>query len=222
MRSSLRRWVFAAPCTAIAYTGYHLAETGRAPVSVLPSTYLFFVLLLLGSGAILYYLLHMRVLWLRAAGDRVAEQSAKRTAFPSANSADRASVQGTAEVETGTAVNGEIAEQSGPEPRTRFLQRLPSEMGSDVLYLKASGHYIEAVTSAGSAIIMMRFTDAASELDTRGIRIHRSYWAAYQHITGLRRRDRRTLLCLTGGHELPISRSLVAAVRNAIEERTEH
>ena len=194
--------VFATPCTAVAYTGYHLAELERVPISVLPSTYLFFVLLLLSSGTILYYLLHMRMRWLRATGNAGSQ---------SANRAANANGQGIAAAETGSAVD---------EPRPRFQQRLPSEVGNDILYLKASGHYVEAVTSAGSAIIMMRFTDAASDLGAQGIRIHRSYWAAYQHITGLRRQDRRTLLCLSGGHELPISRSLLAAVRSAIDERT--
>ena len=213
--------VFAMPCTAVAYTAYHLAEPGRVPISVLPSTYLFFVLLLIGSGAILYHMLHMRVRWLRATGDTVGEQSANRNAASrDANRADNVGVQGTAAVETGMAVNGASAGRNRTEPRIRFLQRLPREVGNDILYLKASGHYVEAVASAGSAIIMMRFTDAASELGTQGMRIHRSYWAAYQHMTGLRRRDRRTLLCLSGGHELPISRSLLAAVRSAIEERT--
>ena len=63
--------IFAAPCTAVAYSGYHLAELERVPISVLPSTYFFFVLLLLGSGVILFYMLHMRVRWLRATGDRI-------------------------------------------------------------------------------------------------------------------------------------------------------
>lgn len=203
--------IFAAPCTAVAYTGFHLAKPGRVPLSVLPSTYLFFVLILLSSGAILYYMLHMRVRWLRATGDRVAgypsahlhDESADRSA--ASRRADRAAI---------------VAEQNGPEPPTRFFQRLPGEVGNDVHFLKASGHYVEVVTSAGSAIILMRLTDAVAELDTAGMRIHRSYWAAYEHMTGLQRRDKRIVLCLTGGHELPVSRSLLAAVRNELAART--
>ena len=212
--------VFAAPCTAVAYTGYHLAKPGWVPLSVLPSTYLFFVLILLSSGAILYYLLHMRVRWLRAAGDRVAgfpsayphDESANRNAV--ARSPDRAAI-----VDVQVPVPEENAEQNGPEPPAGFLQRLPGEVGNDILFLKAAGHYVEVVTSTGSAIILMRFTDAVGELGTAGMRIHRSYWAAYEHMTGLQRRDRRILLRLTGGHELPVSRSLLATVRSAIAER---
>ena len=193
--------IFAAPCTAVAYTGYHLAKPGPVPLSVLPSTYLFFVLLLSGSGAILYYLLHMRLRWLRATGDMVDDESANHDA---ARGASRA----------------ELGVRGVAKPGIRFFQRLPSEVGTDVIYLKASGHHVEVFTSSGSAIILMRFTDAVAELGTQGIRIHRSYWAAHGHMTRLLRRDRRLLLGLTGGHELPVSRSLVAAVRNAIEERT--
>ena len=209
--------IFAAPCTAVAYTGYHLAKPGPIPTSVLPSTYLFFVLLLLSSGAILYYLLHMRIRWLRATGDRAAgfpsahlhDESADRNA--ASRSADRAAI-----VDVQVPVPEKNAERNGPEPSADFLQRLPGKVGSDILFLKASGHYVEVVTSAGSAIILMRLTDAVAELGNEGMRIHRSYWAAYGHMTGLQRRDRRMLLCLTGGHELPISRSLLTDVRSAI------
>ena len=212
--------IFAAPCTAVAYTGYHLAKPGRVPISVLPPTYLFFVLLLLGSGAILYYLLHMRVRWLRATGERVAgspstyvhDESAGRNA--ASRSADRAAIGGVQ-----AAVHEEGAERNRPEPPADFFERLPDEVGNDILFLKASGHYVEVVTSAGSAIILMRLTDAVAELGTAGMRIHRSYWAAYEHMTGLQRRERRILLCLTGGHELPVSRALLGAVRNALAER---
>ena len=212
--------IFAAPCTAVAYTGYHLAELERVPISVLPSTYLFFVLLLLGSGVILFYMLHMRVRWLRATGDRMAgypsahlhDGAANRNA--ASRKADRADTVGVP-----VPVHAGSAEQNGPEPPDGFFRRLPTEVGYDILFLKASGHYVEVVTSAGSAIILMRLTDAVTELGTEGMRIHRSYWAAHAHMTGLLRRDRRMLLCLTDGHELPISRSLVAAVRSAIAER---
>lgn len=217
--------IFAVPCTAVAYTGYHLAESVRVTVSVLPSTYLFFVLLLLGSGVILYYLLHMRVRWLCATGDRVAGFPSAHLDDESANlilasrSADSVGTQASGAHETGVAVHAESAEPNGPEPRAGFFQRLPSEVGNDILFLKASGHYVEVVTNAGSAVILMRLTDAVTELGTEGMRIHRSYWAAFEHMTTLLRRDRRMLLCLNGGHELPISRSLVAAVRSAIAER---
>ena len=214
--------ILAATCTAVAYTGVHLAEPGRQiPISVLPSTYLVFVLVLLSSAAILYYVVHLRLNSLRSTSDREASFPSAylhNAASRSANRANTVGVQGTAAAddETGMAANAASAEQSRPEPQTHFFGRLPSRVGNDILYLEASGHYIDVFTSAGSAVIRMRLTDAVTELGTQGMRIHRSYWAAYGHMTKLLRRDRRMLLCLTGGHELPISRSLITAVRKAI------
>jgi len=107
--------VLAAPCTAVAYSGLHLAEPGRVPISALPSTYLFFVLLLVASGVILHYLLDMRVRWLCATGDRVTDEAADRNAASrSANRVDNVGVQGA-------------AEQNNPD---RFFQRLPREVAT--------------------------------------------------------------------------------------------
>ena len=218
--------IFAMTCTAVAYTGLHLAEPGRRiPISVLPSTYLVFVLVLLSSAAILYYVLHLRLNSLRSAGHREASFPSAylhNAASSSANRANTGGVQGTAAAddETGMAADAASGEQSRREPQIDLFRRLPSRVGNDILYLEASGHYIKVLTRSGSVVIRMRLTDAVTELGTQGMRIHRSYWAAYGHMTGLQRRDRRMLLCLTGGHELPISRSVISAVRKAIEERT--
>ena len=101
-------------------------------------------------------------------------------------------------------------------PGTRFLDRLPEKLGRDLVYLKTADHYVEAVTTAGSTLVLMRFVDAVAELDgAGGLRVHRSYWVARQHVEGAARRDGRTTLRLTGGHEVPVSRTYMAAVRAA-------
>ena len=44
--------------------------------------------------------------------------------------------------------------------------------------LKMADHYVEAFTTAGSTLVLMRFADAVSELEgADGLRVHRSYWA---------------------------------------------
>ena len=97
----------------------------------------------------------------------------------------------------------------------RFLDRLPPEVGRDVVYLKVSGHYITVVTTAGSGSLLMRFADAVAELEGEGMQVHRSFWVAYPHITAVEQREGRTLVCLTGGEVVPVSRTFVAAVRAA-------
>lgn len=102
----------------------------------------------------------------------------------------------------------------GPAPGAHFLDRLPEKLGRDLIYLKTADHYVEAFTTAGSTLILMRFVDAVAELDgAEGLRVHRSYWVAGRHIKGTARSRGRTTLRLTGGHEVPVSRTYMAAVR---------
>ncbi len=108
------------------------------------------------------------------------------------------------------------ASSAGPAAGARFLDRLPEKLGRDLVYLKTADHYVEAFTTEGSTLVLMRFVDAVAELDgAGGLRVHRSYWVAHQHVEGAARRDGRTTLRLTGGHEVPVSRTYMAAVRAA-------
>ena len=104
----------------------------------------------------------------------------------------------------------------GAAPGAQFLDRLPERLGRDLVYLKTADHYVEAFTTAGSTLILMRFVDALAELDgAEGLRVHRSYWVASRHIEGTARSHGRTTLRLTGGHEVPVSRTHMPAVRAA-------
>ena len=98
----------------------------------------------------------------------------------------------------------------------RFLDRLPHEIGRDLVYLRMADHYVEAFTTAGSDLVLMRFADAVAELeDTDGMRVHRSYWVARAHVTGAERSNGRSTLHLTGGHRVPVSRTYLPEVRAA-------
>ena len=82
--------------------------------------------------------------------------------------------------------------------------------------MRMADHYVEAFTTAGSTLVLMRFGDAIAELEgADGLRVHRSYWVARPHVTGTTRQNGRTILNLTGGHEAPVSRGYLAAVRAA-------
>lgn len=102
---------------------------------------------------------------------------------------------------------------AGMPSSSSFLSRLPTQLGRDVVYLKVSGHYLEVVTTHGSSVILQRLMDAVRELGSRGMQTHRSYWVAHRHVRYVVRRERRTLLHLTGDHEIPVSRTFLAEVR---------
>ena len=110
----------------------------------------------------------------------------------------------------------ETPEEGGVGSAQRFLDRLPVKLGSDLVCLKMADHYVEAFTTAGSTLVLMRFADAVAELEEHdGLRVHRSHWIARKHVVDVSRRSGRTLLRLTGGHEVPVSRGYLAAVREA-------
>ena len=115
--------------------------------------------------------------------------------------------------------NAEAAAASGDVAAggtARFLDRLPPELGRDLVHLKMADHYVEAFTTAGSTLVLMRFADAIAELDgTDGLRVHRSHWIARRHVVGTTRRNGRRVLRLTGGREVPVSRGYLADVRAA-------
>ena len=98
----------------------------------------------------------------------------------------------------------------------RFLDRLPHGIGRDLVCLRMADHYVEAFTTAGSELVLMRFADAVAELEgADGMRVHRSYWVARAHVIGAERINGRPTLRLTGGHKAPVSRTYLADVRAA-------
>ena len=101
-------------------------------------------------------------------------------------------------------------------PPPPFLKRLPPAIGRDLVYLRMADHYVEAFTTAGSDLVLMRFADAMAELEgADGMRVHRSYWVARAHVTGAERSNGRPTLRLTGGHRVPVSRTYLPEVRAA-------
>ena len=97
-----------------------------------------------------------------------------------------------------------------------FFDRLPRHVGRDVIYANVSGHYLHVVTTAGTCLVLMRLSDAVLALGDLGMQVHRSYWVAHRHVDGVIQRGQRTLLRLTGSHEIPVSRTHLASVRAAL------
>ncbi len=100
--------------------------------------------------------------------------------------------------------------------QARFYSRLSQAVSRDIIYLKVDDHYIHVHTSGGSCLVLMRFADAVADLGDLGMQVHRSYWAAHRHMLATVRREGRTMLRLSGGAHLPISRPYLPAVRAAL------
>ena len=115
-------------------------------------------------------------------------------------------------------VDSTPVEKTDHSVREKLFDHLPHRLGRDIVYLTVSGHYVNVVTTTGSALILMRLTDAVAALGELGMRVHRSYWVAHNHIASVQRRDGRMLLRLTNGVEVPVSRSHMMAVDSMIAD----
>ncbi len=184
--------IAAVPGTAVVYTAEILFRPAQASPAILPTLYAAVAVLMLAIGLPVTAM--------------VAERSRRRAGAADAGEAP------PRRTGAGAAAPADAPGRAG----ARFLDRLPPELGRDLVYLKMADHYIEAFTTAGSTLVLMRFADAVAELEgAGGLRVHRSYWVAAGHVTGTARRAGRTVLRLTGGHEAPVSRAYLPAVRAA-------
>ena len=95
-----------------------------------------------------------------------------------------------------------------------FLQQAGVASVDDVLAMQAEEHYVRVITAHGAELIHYRFGDAVNEMPaTMGTQVHRSWWVAERAVRSAKRGARRWQLKLAGDHEVPVSDSYVAAVR---------
>jgi hypothetical protein len=99
----------------------------------------------------------------------------------------------------------------------RFLDRLPFRLrGSVIRAVQSEDHYLRIHTDRGSDLILMRLSDALTELEgLEGAQTHRSWWVARDAVRGVARGDGRATLTLEGGLEAPVSRRYAKALREA-------
>ena len=98
-----------------------------------------------------------------------------------------------------------------------FFERLPTEIGRELVYIKTEDHYVGVHTTAGSARVLVRFADAVDELGDLGMQVHRCYWVAHGQMAELLTRGHRTSLRLTDDREVPVSRRYLPDVKAVLE-----
>ena len=107
------------------------------------------------------------------------------------------------------------AASSEPSP-PRFIDRLPPELGSELIALEMEDHYVRAHTALGSELVLLRLRDAIAELDgVEGLQVHRSWWVARGSVEDVVREGRNVRLRLARGIEAPVSRANVAMLKEA-------
>jgi hypothetical protein len=96
----------------------------------------------------------------------------------------------------------------------RFIDRLPSRLGRNLLCLQMEDHYVRAHTDLGSDLILTPLKAAVAELaEVEGLQVHRSWWVARRAVAAPVVDGRNYSLRLTNGLEVPVSRASVAKAR---------
>ncbi|MBH5321021.1 LytTR family DNA-binding domain-containing protein [Aurantiacibacter sediminis] len=108
-----------------------------------------------------------------------------------------------------------VSQTETPSP-ARFLDRLPPELGTQLIALEMEDHYVRAYTALGSELVLLRMRDAVAELDgMEGEQVHRSWWVARGSVADVKREGRNVRLVLDNGIEAPVSRANVAPLKDA-------
>lgn len=194
---SLTMLVAAVPCAALA-SAYQTLFFGDQPV------YDGFleVYLLVASFGVPCCLLFLYIVCQRL------ELSSESTV--SAGTTDTQGGAGDGDADGERAVDGLPA---AAEAHARFFERLPDEIGRELVYIKTEDHYLEVHTTTGSTRVLVRFGDAVGELGELGIQVHRCYWVAHRQMAELVTRGHRTLLRLADEREVPVSRTYLPDVK---------
>lgn len=101
-------------------------------------------------------------------------------------------------------------------PGQTFINRLPHKLGDKLICFVMEDHYIQVYTELGNHMMLMRMKDALIELqDYKGFQVHRSYWVAFNSIENVIKQSRKTILVMSNGLEIPVSRKYLATIKEA-------
>jgi hypothetical protein len=109
---------------------------------------------------------------------------------------------------------GEPVTPARPSPA--FLDRLPRNVGRNILAIEAEDHYVRIHTDQGNTLISGRFSEivaAVHPLD--GVRVHRSYWVQRSSVTSVKTQGRGLELTLSNGLKVPVSHAYKEVARQA-------
>lgn len=99
-----------------------------------------------------------------------------------------------------------------------IARHLPAPLRTaELIALQAEDHYVRVHTSAGSDLVLMRFSDAVAAADDalRGFRLHRSWWASEASLEAVSYKRGSGQARLQGGITAPVSRTYYPALKEA-------
>jgi hypothetical protein len=107
------------------------------------------------------------------------------------------------------AVQAQAAQHS---PIGAWCERLPAELGRNVIAVASELQYLRVWTPRGCALILGALDDVEADSGTQGLRVHRSWWVAIEHVVSVRRTATGTVCLMSDGRQVPVSRRRRAEV----------
>ena len=141
---------------------------------------------------------------------------------PAAEQPTEMSTEGSTEqpAQVFTELSTEVPPTETLEQPALLFSKLPATLGREIVSLQAKDHYIEVTTPLGSALVLMRLTDAEQDLTTLpGMRVHRSWWVSLPHVERIEKGASGPELRMTTGQIIPVARGQRASVRDALAQR---
>lgn len=106
-----------------------------------------------------------------------------------------------------------IAAPMAPAP---LMARLPLALRGRIVCLEMEDHYVRVHTDRGSALVLLRLSDAIAETHpVPGRQVHRSWWVSDEAVEGFERVGRVGVLRLSNGSRAPVSQRYLRAVEAA-------
>lgn len=97
-----------------------------------------------------------------------------------------------------------------------FLDRIPQNLGSDLICFMMEDHYLRVYTEKGDHMMLLRMKDALVELkEYPGFQVHRSWWIATDAITEVKKQNRKVTLIMNNDMEVPVSQKYLPILKTA-------
>jgi DNA-binding LytR/AlgR family response regulator len=103
-------------------------------------------------------------------------------------------------------INSSKAAESPTPTRATWRDRLPEQLGTDVIAVASELQYLRVWTPRGCALILGALADVESEDSASGLRVHRSWWVANEHVVSVRRTPTGAVCLMSDGRQVPVSR----------------
>ena len=115
------------------------------------------------------------------------------------------------------AQQNEQVESIQKQPALALINELPLDKRGQLICLQMDDHYLNIMTDKGDHLLLMRFKDALTKLESYdGFQTHRSWWVAKDAVASSKKEGRKLILVMINGTEVPVSQTYLANTKSVL------